>query len=752
MKHTTKYLTLLVACLLATNMSATYYIAGNGTDDPNRKWCNNSDWGFQPLSGDNSITFYGVAAGKDYGFKIKDTNDWGTGSEYTTFDYDNSDQPLYGGNGGDMGFTLTETADVTISVVEGKVRVQATKPLAYREDYYRISGNGSERGTPWCSGKDWGDNSENKLINDEISYSSLPAGDYVFKIEHGNWSKQWGFSEVDAANSTRGYSGSEGNDVKFTLYAPTDVTIKMVKGKIQLLIDYEYIVTGNGGSLGSWCAGHYWKDIDNESKLDANHSITYESLPEGEYEFKIKVNCNNWNVEYGYSDLDTENSSPCVAAGSNIKFSLIGNTKVKIALIEGKVRLTVYAYYIAGNGEDRGAPWCGGENWNARNSDSRFDMTSPIMTYASLAPGEYKFKITNGTWSGELNFNNLDVDESSLGFYPSGNDDDNPEIAFTLDEVSSVSVALDIATQKIKVTTPKGYFAWCTPFSIAGDEALTGFDWSNTEVSTEMTDNGDGTFTYIAVDKNLAAGTYHYKVIANHSWNVGRTYPYGVGNNAWVDIPVNGVYTLKYTFVPSTKMLTCTPMLQHNLTISAYGYSTFYSDKAFVLPDGLTATIYTNISGTMLTGEAITTIPANTGVVLCGAANATYTLLQTTTDESYPANLLRGTISDQVINNSNVHYILGVKGGQCGLFWPNGTDEGVGSFTNKAGKAYLEVEPAAMPAPVRGFIIAAPTVATSLDALSVKEDNCYYDLFGRKVAEPQAGNVYIQNGKKVVLF
>ena len=97
-------------------------------------------------------------------------------------------------------------------------------------------------------------------------------------------------------------------------------------------------------------------------------------------------------------------------------------------------------------------------------------------------------------------------------------------------------------------------------------------------------------------------------------------------------------------------------------------------------------------------------------------------------------------------------HILGVKGGQCGLFWPNGTDEGVGSFTNKAGKAYLEVEPAAMPAPVRGFIIAAPTVATGLDAVSLKEDNCYYDLFGRKVAEPQAGNVYIQNGKKVVLF
>ena len=106
----------LLLCMFSSNLSATYYIAGNGADDPNGKWCNNSNWCFQELNGGNTITFYGVAAGKNYGFKVKDSNSWETGTEYTTFDYDNSDQPLYGGNGGDMGFTLTETADVTISV------------------------------------------------------------------------------------------------------------------------------------------------------------------------------------------------------------------------------------------------------------------------------------------------------------------------------------------------------------------------------------------------------------------------------------------------------------------------------------------------------------------------------------------------------------------------------------------------------------------------------------------------------------
>lgn len=269
------------------------------------------------------------------------------------------------------------------------------------------------------------------------------------------------------------------------------------------------------------------------------------------------------------------------------------------------------------------------------------------------------------------------------------------------------------------------------------------------DTSTELTPKGDGTYELVMRDKVLDAGNYDYKIIGGHRWGTGCEYP---TTNATLSIPEAGTYTVVFTLNPAEGTQSAAAYLQHNLTISAYGYSTFYSDKAFVLPDGLTATVYTNISGTMLTGEAITTIPANTGVVLCGAANATYTLLQTTTDESYPTNLLHGTTSDQVINNSNVHYILGVNGGQCGLFWPSGTSDGVGNFTNKAGKAYLEVEPAAMPAPVRGFIIAAPTVATGLDAVSLKEDNCYYDLFGRKVAEPQAGNVYIQNGKKVVLF
>lgn len=739
MKSIHKYLSLLIACMLTTSLSATYYIAGNGTDDPNGKWCNGTDWEFQAMDGNNSITFKGVAAGKNYGFKITNANDW-SHDQYTTFDYDESDQPLYGGNGSDMGFTLTEDADVTVSFADGKVRVRATKALAYRSKYYYIVGNGNGA---WCNGQDWGGNSDaNKFENDQISYSSLPAGWYQFKVIKGNWEKQWQYADVDVAKSSPMHKGLDGGDICFRLQAAADVTIKMEKGKVVLLIDREYCITG----MGSWAP-----ITDKTLTLGNNYTYTFYNLSAGDYRFKVKESADAWNEDctWGYAHFDAEHSN---AGGDwdgddhNIGFHLDTPHDVTISIVNNKICLnTVPVYFVAGNGN--GSAWLNGvSGWQASAAVNRLDAETNSITYSNVPAGSYEFKVVKGAWGegNEWAASQVDLETSSKGYQGSGTNN----IKFDLQQPTDITITFNPETGKISLVSSHGYFL-SNVYSVVGVESLFGSAWANMETSTEMTPKGDGTYEFIMRDKELSAGSYDYKIIGGHSWGAGCEFP---TSNASVSIPEAGTYTIVFTLNPAEGTQSNVVYKQHNVTISSYGYSTFYSDKAFVLPDGLTATIYTNISGTMLTGETITTIPANTGVVLCGAANATYTLLQTTTDESYPANLLHGTTSDQVINNSNVHYILGVNGGQCGLFWPSGTSDGVGNFTNKAGKAYLEVEPAAMPAPVRGFIIAAPTVATGLDAVSVKEDNCYYDLFGRKVAEPQAGNVYIQNGKKVVLF
>lgn len=742
MKSIHKYLSLLIACMLTTSLSATYYIAGNGKDDPNGKWCNGTDWEFQAMDGNNSITFKGVAAGKNYGFKITNANDW-SHDQYTTFDYDESDQPLYGGNGSDMGFTLTEDADVTVSFADGKVRVRATKALAYRSKYYYIVGNGNGA---WCNGQEWGGNSDaNKFVNDQISYSSLPAGWYQFKVIKGNWEKQWQYADVDVAKSSPMHKGLDGGDICFRLQAAADVTIKMEKGKVVLLIDREYCITG----MGSWAP-----ITDKTLTLGNNYTYTFYNLSAGDYRFKVKESADAWNEDctWGYAHFDAEHSN---AGGDwdgddhNIGFHLDTPHDVTIYIVNNKIRLNVTpVYFIAGNGSEERGTWCNQQSWWKDEPNSRLDATTLSKTYTALPAGEYEFKITNGRWQDAGGTvwaaSSVDAETSSKGYMGSG--DNN--IEFHLQSPTDVTISFNPETNKISLVSSNGYFL-SNVYSVVGVRSLTGSNWDNMDTSTELTPKGDGTYELVMRDKVLDAGNYDYKIIGGHRWGTGCEYP---TTNATLSIPETGTYTVVFTLNPAEGTQSAAAYLQHNLTISAYGYSTFYSDKAYVLPNGLTATIFTNVCGQMLTGENISTIPANTGVVLQGEAGAIYTLLQTTTGDTYPANLLHGTTDDAVINNSNVHYILGVNNSQCGLFWPNGTNEGVGPFTNAAGKAYLELAPTAAPARVRGFVLSNTDTATAVEQTSTEEEGVCYDLLGRKVAEPQPGNIYIRNGQKIVLF
>lgn len=344
---------LMVACMMSTNLFATYYVVGNGTEDTNGNWVHGKNWTVDAaenaLDANGTITFTNVAGGKNYGFKITD-GQWGDEHEITTFDYENSDAPLYGGNGSDMGFTLSEDADVTVSLVDGKVRVQATKPLAYRSNYYYIAGNGDAARGTWCNQKDWnaGDASS-VLVNDEISFTALPAQWYEFKITNGSWGKTWGYSQLDVANSSPMHKTyGDGNNICFRLQAEADVTVKIEKGKVVLLIDRDYCITGNGNEAGggAWLAGHNWYAKDDDSKLDATLSRTYSNLPADTYKFKVKENVNDaWNDDctWGYDHLDTENSNAGVNDGGNIAFTLTQTSNVTIALIDNKIRLTVTA-------------------------------------------------------------------------------------------------------------------------------------------------------------------------------------------------------------------------------------------------------------------------------------------------------------------------------------------------------------------------------------------------------------------------
>ena len=212
------------------------------------------------------------------------------------------------------------------------------------------------------------------------------------------------------------------------------------------------------------------------------------------------------------------------------------------------------------------------------------------------------------------------------------------------------------------------------------------------------------------------------------------------------------VYTATFTnTVFETQTYRNTPSL--DITISEFGFLSLYANKAYIVPQGLTAYIYTGMNGKNLVRENIDVIPAYTGVFFSGTPNKTYTLYETETQTTYPTNMLHGYLMDTKVDNPNVHYILSknVVNGKPGLLWPLGTDKGVGEFTTRGGKAYLEI-PVALGVAPRYYTMRGEACdeVTAVDETQVNGDGKYYDILGREVREPQPQQIYIHNGQKIL--
>lgn len=605
---------------------------------------------------------------------------------------------------------------------------------------YYIAGSGDAFGN-------WSPNAV-ALTDGEISFTNLAADWYEFKITDGAWSNnggtEWGYTELDVASSSPMHKTyGSGNNICFRLQAAADVTVKMVNNQVVLLIDREYCITGMCGS---------WSPVTDYTLTQANnYTYTFYNLI-GDHRFKVKERADGWNGDctWGYDHLDTDHSNiggDWDGDDHNIGFHFDAPADVTIALVNNQIRLNSKpVYFVTGD--------LGANGWTVADPDRRLDPENYSITFSNVAAGTYNFMLTNGTWNLKLNYTNVDKETSSNGIFNAGGDDQN--IRISLDQTADVTVALDPVTSKITVTSSVGYFS-CTKYSVVGWHLFTN-DWDASDTETEMTDMGDGTYQYILQHKTLTAADYGYRVVGNHNWDV--QYPISTVGEPRVSIPADGTYTIVFTFnhVDAAPSYALHNENEKEITISQYQFNTFYSDKAYALPEGLTAFIFTGVQNEMLVMESVNPIPANTGVVLYGAANQAYTLTQTTTDVTYPGNMLHGTLADETINNGLVHYILSLSdANEFGFFWPYNTTNGVGSFTNHAGKAYLELPGGSSSAPIhiRGFILTAPYVATGLEETMTNDQmvngNCY-DLLGRKVTNPQQGGVYIMNGQKIIIF
>ena len=197
-----------------------------------------------------------------------------------------------------------------------------------------------------------------------------------------------------------------------------------------------------------------------------------------------------------------------------------------------------------------------------------------------------------------------------------------------------------------------------------------------------------------------------------------------------------------------------------DLTISAAKYATLYLDYNAVIPAGVRVYYAEKIEGETLMMERINdVIPANTAIIVTGAAG-TYTFEQTFEKiAAIENNLFRGSVEDTYITpeKGTKYYVLSIVDGVVGMY----LDElAGGTFKNNAHKAYLPLDgeslgifdttvnsPSAQLSNRYTFNFGGTTAVEVVNAEKASE--AIYNLNGVRVENPTKG-IYIVNGKKVV--
>lgn len=185
------------------------------------------------------------------------------------------------------------------------------------------------------------------------------------------------------------------------------------------------------------------------------------------------------------------------------------------------------------------------------------------------------------------------------------------------------------------------------------------------------------------------------------------------------------------------------------------GFGTFYTDKNYVLPQGLTAFGYTSIDGNNTLTKSIEyvagdIVPANTAVVVKGAKGSyNYYNTEEVATKTIEKNLLKGVTTDTRIEAASgvKRYILTRADDGILAFYRTNS----GTINVKANRAYLEV-PTAMA--VASFSLEGSATGINNVVTTAAKQGIYtisgVRLNATTTKELPAG-IYIVDGKKVIV-
>lgn len=338
-----------------------------------------------------------------------------------------------------------------------------------------------------------------------------------------------------------------------------------------------------------------------------------------------------------------------------------------------------------------------------------------------------EFDFTTNNWGlptgynkGEASYTNEAGYTITFGISSSGHkimgSDSDCNLIFGKEDATLSLPAFPFAVSKIKVFGKKGASGKVTQNIFVGNEA----------VSTETTN----------------ATEDHIYEIAEAFQAVGNIYTLKVTNANNTQITKIVVYAKDETIAGAINIAT------------EEGYGTFYTDKNYVLPQGLTAFGYTSIDGNTLTKSveyvAGDIVPANTAVVVKGAKGSyNYYNTEETATKTIEKNLLKGVTTDTKIEAASgvKRYILTRADDGILAFYRTNS----GTINVKANRAYLEV-PTAMA--VASFSLEGTATGINNVVTTAAKQGIYtisgVRLNATTTKELPAG-IYIVDGKKVIV-
>jgi hypothetical protein len=231
---------------------------------------------------------------------------------------------------------------------------------------------------------------------------------------------------------------------------------------------------------------------------------------------------NNWNNRWN------QTSNLTVPTNANVLYTVKANTWDKGG---GSWSAPSSKYYVAGDAGLCGESWNSSADQMTANADGTYSIT-----FAGVSAGTYELKVTDGTWD-----------------HSWGANGGSSNYALTLDVKADVTITFNPATKAI--TWSRGEEIPVVPdtYMVVGTKELCGTDWDTTDITNQLTDNGDG--TYSITYYNVVTGNYSVKVVRNGDYAQGE-WPSGYGNDHKIDVTQTSNVTV--TFDLSTGEITHT--------------------------------------------------------------------------------------------------------------------------------------------------------------------------------------------------